>query len=87
MLFWLVRAELGEGHRLHTRFALILEAYARGVGPYLHSLLKQVDAVDRLNQLSLLVKQDKEKDIATKVRRIFLGQILGLYSILDVRCY
>jgi hypothetical protein len=76
MLFWLIRAELGQGHRLHKRFALILEAYARGVGNYLHTLLKQVDIVDRLDQVSILVKDIKEKDAATRVSKSYTSDVV-----------
>ena len=49
---------------MHTeerqRFGLILEAYCRGCGSYLKSLIKQVDALDKLTKLTDQVKSEKE---------------------------
>jgi phosphatidylinositol-4,5-bisphosphate 3-kinase len=47
--------------QLRIRFTLILEAYCRGCGPYLNELLKQTDAVSKLETLSQLVKERKEE--------------------------
>ena len=54
---------------MHTeerqRFGLILEAYCRGCGSYLKSLIKQVDALDKLTKLTDQVKSEKEVTLTT----------------------
>ena len=54
---------------MHTeerqRFGLILEAYCRGCGSYLKSLIKQVDALDKLTKLTDQVKSEKEVTLMT----------------------
>ncbi|VDM37260.1 unnamed protein product [Toxocara canis] len=73
ILFWLLRAELGQiGDRcqelpnLYVRFALLVEAYCRGNFEHLGAMLRQVDMVVRLTDLSKMVKQLKDKESATK---------------------
>jgi len=49
---------------MHTterrRFGLILEAYCRACGSYLHSLIRQVDALDKLTKLTDQLKGERE---------------------------
>uniref|UniRef100_A0A183E4J8 Phosphatidylinositol 3-kinase catalytic subunit type 3 n=1 Tax=Gongylonema pulchrum TaxID=637853 RepID=A0A183E4J8_9BILA len=73
ILFWLLRAELGQlseiGQELtktYKRFALLIEAYCRGNYSHLHSMLRQVDMVARLTNLSKIIKSMKDKECATK---------------------
>lgn len=48
-----------------VRFGLLLESYCRGCGYYLKSLLRQVEATEKLTSLSLMLKE--RKDDPTKV--------------------
>ena len=43
------------------KFGIILEAYCRGIGDQLQSLVKQIDVIDNLSAISNFVKQNKEK--------------------------
>jgi len=45
---------------VRLRFGLILEAYCRSCGTYLHSLCRQVEAIDKLIKLSDMLKEEKE---------------------------
>ena len=62
--FWHLKCELqsqsacGSG-QLHTRFGLLLEAFCRGLGPYLKDLIKQVEALDKLTTLTNSLKDRK----------------------------
>jgi phosphatidylinositol-4,5-bisphosphate 3-kinase len=49
-------------HQSHIRlrFGLILEAYCRGCGAYLLSIVRQVEALDKLAKLSDSVKMERE---------------------------
>ncbi len=42
------------------KFGIILEAYCRGIGDQLQSLVKQIDVIDNLSAISNFVKQNKE---------------------------
>lgn len=51
------------------RFALLLEAYLRGAGPFLDDLIRQSEAVGKLNDIALAIKRAKvhdRKDVLTK---------------------
>lgn len=65
---------------MHTeerrRFGLILEAYCRGCGSYLKSLVKQVDALDKLTKLTDQVKSEKE------VRHLYISHKLYISTII-----
>lgn len=72
-LFWLLRAELanlkdtdGNVTEMYKRFALIIEAYLRGNDEHIRTVVKQVEMVDLLYKLSVLVKNIREKDVATE---------------------
>jgi len=45
---------------VRLRFGLILEAYCRSCGLYLHSLCRQVEAIEKLIKLSDMLKEEKE---------------------------
>ena len=62
--FWHLRSEL-QSQSLTVRFGLLLEAFCRGLGPYLVELNKQVEALDKLTMLTDSMKerpQDTAKD-------------------------
>ena len=50
------------------RFGLLLEAYCRACGMYLKHLSRQVEAMEKLINLTDILKQEK-KDETQKVRR------------------
>ncbi|OUC39511.1 phosphoinositide 3-kinase family, accessory domain protein [Trichinella nativa] len=63
--FWLLRVELEHSPSLR-RFALLLEAYCRGCGAhYLKSLVRQVNATEKLATLNAAIKD--KKDDGTKL--------------------
>jgi len=64
IFFWLLRSELVITSNW-TRFGLLIEAYCRGCGHYLKSLLRQVEATDKLTLLANSLKE--RKDDAQKV--------------------
>lgn len=43
---------------IRTRFGLVLEAFCRGLGPYLKVLTRQVEALDKLTKLTDALKMD-----------------------------
>ena len=45
---------------VRRRFSLILEAYCRTCGTYLKSLIKQVEALDKLTTVTDSLKQEKD---------------------------
>ena len=45
---------------IRMRFGLILEAHCRGLGPYLDTLVKQVEAIEKLTKLTDALKEEKE---------------------------
>lgn len=49
-----------------TRFGLMLEAYCRGVGSHLKSIIRQVEALEKLTKLTDILKE--RKDDTQKVR-------------------
>ncbi|PAV76057.1 hypothetical protein WR25_02863 [Diploscapter pachys] len=71
-LFWLMRAELAnqmEDNRLTNlfkRLAIFIEAYLRGNEDHISTVVKQVEMLNKLTELSVYVKNYKEKDTATK---------------------
>ena len=44
------------------RFGLLLEAFCRGLGPYLKDLIKQVEALDKLTTLTFSLKERGTKN-------------------------
>ncbi|CAI5442082.1 unnamed protein product [Caenorhabditis angaria] len=73
-LFWLLRAEISGLRDVETRseefrrIALLIEAYLRGNEDHIKTILKQVDMVELLSELSVKVKSCA-KDMATKTLR------------------
>ena len=45
---------------IRMRFGLILEAHCRGLGPYLNTLVRQVEAIEKLTKLTDALKDEKE---------------------------
>jgi len=45
---------------VRLRFGLILEAYCRSCGYYLHSICRQVEAIEKLIKLSDMLKEERE---------------------------
>ncbi|XP_068161152.1 phosphatidylinositol 4,5-bisphosphate 3-kinase catalytic subunit gamma isoform [Antennarius striatus] len=68
--FWYVRSELAGGPYFCQRMAVILEAYLLGCGQaMINSFTKQVQAVEALQQVSLLIKNlySEKTDISSTV--------------------
>lgn len=63
-----------------TRFGLLIEAYCRGCGHYLKSLLRQVEAIEKLSLLATSLKE--RKDDAQKVKSSQCYMNLLTFSIL-----
>ena len=61
---------------VRLRFGLILEAYCRSCGTYLHSLCRQVEAIEKLIKLSDMLKEEKE---VSKFQHTY-GNALSEYS-------
>ncbi|CDW55785.1 phosphatidylinositol 4,5 bisphosphate 3 kinase [Trichuris trichiura] len=82
LFFWLLRVELGHNPSC-TLFALLLEAYCRGVGVYLKSLVRQVNAVEKLTTLSAAVKESKEDPLKLLQERMRQPDYLEALQNLD----
>jgi len=65
--FWHLRSELHAPSVL-VRFGLLLEAYCRGLGPYLKKLIKQVEALDKLTKLTDSLKERLTESIKDRMR-------------------
>ena len=70
--FWHVKSEL-QNNPVFTRFGLILEAYCRGLGPYLKDLVRMVKALDKLTTLTDSIKKDQTLKPTSKERMKFLS--------------
>ena len=57
IFFWHLRCELLSQTYPNVRFGLVLEAFCRGLGPYLKDLIKQVEALDKLTALTFQLKE------------------------------
>ena len=57
IFFWHLRCELHSQSYPIVRFGLLLEAFCRGLGPYLKDLIKQVEALDKLTTLTFSLKE------------------------------
>ena len=57
--FWHLKAEMNNAS-ISQRFGILLEAYCRGIGGHLKSLIRQVEALEKLTKLTdaLKVKRD-----------------------------
>ena len=53
----MTRAILSSQTYPNVRFGLVLEAFCRGLGPYLKDLIKQVEALDKLTALTFQLKE------------------------------
>ena len=68
--FWHVKSEL-QSASLSLKLGLILEAYCRGLGPYLKDLIRMVEALDKLTTLTDSIKKERTQD-SSKDRMKFL---------------
>ncbi|KAM7379026.1 hypothetical protein PAMP_004604 [Pampus punctatissimus] len=68
--FWHLKSEM-HNKTVSQRFGLLLESYCRACGMYLKHLSRQVEAMEKLINLTDLLKQEK-KDEAQKVQMKFL---------------
>ncbi|XP_035226902.1 phosphatidylinositol 4,5-bisphosphate 3-kinase catalytic subunit alpha isoform-like isoform X2 [Stegodyphus dumicola] len=67
--FWHLKSEMHDP-AIATRFGLLLEAYCRGVGSHLKSIVRQVEALEKLTKLTDILKE--RKDDTQKERLKFL---------------
>lgn len=67
--FWHLKSEMHDP-AVATRFGLMLEAYCRGVGSHLKSIIRQVEALEKLTKLTDILKE--RKDDTQKERLKFL---------------
>ncbi|OQR66852.1 hypothetical protein BIW11_13889, partial [Tropilaelaps mercedesae] len=58
--FWHLKAEMHDPS-VAFKFGLLLEAFCRGMGMHLRTVLKQVSALDKLTQLTDALKSDADK--------------------------
>uniref|UniRef100_A0A8C4R270 Phosphatidylinositol 4,5-bisphosphate 3-kinase catalytic subunit alpha isoform n=1 Tax=Eptatretus burgeri TaxID=7764 RepID=A0A8C4R270_EPTBU len=70
--FWHLKSEMHLKY-VCQRFGLLLEAYCRTCGMYLKHLNRQVEAMDKLTNLTDMLKQEK-KDETQKVQMRFLAE-------------
>ncbi|XP_016430233.1 phosphatidylinositol 4,5-bisphosphate 3-kinase catalytic subunit alpha isoform-like, partial [Sinocyclocheilus rhinocerous] len=68
--FWHLKSEM-HNKTVSRRFGLLLEAFCRACGMYLKHLNRQVEAMDKLVNLTDTLKQEK-KDETQKVRQKML---------------
>uniref|UniRef100_A0A3Q1F662 Phosphatidylinositol 4,5-bisphosphate 3-kinase catalytic subunit alpha isoform n=1 Tax=Acanthochromis polyacanthus TaxID=80966 RepID=A0A3Q1F662_9TELE len=68
--FWHLKSEM-HNKTVSQRFGLLLEAYCRACGMYLKHLSRQVEAMEKLINLTDILKQEK-KDETQKVQMRFL---------------
>ncbi|XP_015248798.1 PREDICTED: phosphatidylinositol 4,5-bisphosphate 3-kinase catalytic subunit alpha isoform [Cyprinodon variegatus] len=68
--FWHLKSEM-HNKTVSQRFGLLLEAYCRACGMYLKHLSRQVEAMEKLINLTDILKQEK-KDETQKVQMKFL---------------
>uniref|UniRef100_A0A7N6B664 Phosphatidylinositol-4,5-bisphosphate 3-kinase n=1 Tax=Anabas testudineus TaxID=64144 RepID=A0A7N6B664_ANATE len=66
--FWHLKSEM-HNKTVSQRFGLLLEAYCRACGMYLKHLSRQVEAMEKLINLTDILKQEK-KDETQKVRNV-----------------
>lgn len=62
-LFWHLRSEM-QVPSVSVRFGLILEAYCRGSKEHMRVLARQVEFLERMKEVSELVRQRRDKDKA-----------------------
>ncbi|XP_013776261.1 phosphatidylinositol 4,5-bisphosphate 3-kinase catalytic subunit alpha isoform-like [Limulus polyphemus] len=67
--FWHLKAEM-YNPSVATKFGLLLEAYCRGLGSHLKTVVKQVEALEKLTKLTDTLKE--KKDDTQKERLKFL---------------
>ncbi|XP_059573268.1 phosphatidylinositol 4,5-bisphosphate 3-kinase catalytic subunit alpha isoform-like [Alligator mississippiensis] len=68
--FWHLKSEM-HNTIVRQRFGLLLESYCRACGTYLKHLTRQVEAMEKLTNLTDMLKQEKKND-APKVQMKFI---------------
>ena len=88
--FWHLKCELQSQNacsgQLLTRFGLLLEAFCRGLGPYLKDLTKQVEALDKLTTLTNSLK-DRKTETARDRLAFLTNQISQLDYKESLQCF
>ena len=79
--FFLYRSEMHKP-KVSQRFGLMLEAYCRALGPYLKLIVKQVEAIDKLTNLTISLNE--RKDDTSKVS---VNCVLPFYSKMYCPCF
>lgn len=69
--FWHLKSEMHQP-AIRTRFGLVLEAFCRGLGPYLKVLTRQVEALDKLTKLTDALKMDVRNDHIEQMKHLHL---------------
>eukprot|EP00093_Oithona_nana_P011343 11343.XXX_552124_548884_1 [CDS] Oithona nana genome sequencing. len=72
--FWFIRCEM-QSASLSLKLGLILEAYCRGLGPYLKDLIRMVEALDKLTTLTDSIKKERTQDSAKDRMKFLIEQL------------
>ncbi|XP_066295841.1 phosphatidylinositol 4,5-bisphosphate 3-kinase catalytic subunit alpha isoform-like [Branchiostoma lanceolatum] len=82
--FWHLKAEMSNKN-VRIRFGLLLEAYCRACGAYLKSLVRQVEAQEKLTMLTetLQEREREKKDTTQRERLKFLGEKINQEDYLE----
>ncbi|XP_033641996.1 phosphatidylinositol 4,5-bisphosphate 3-kinase catalytic subunit alpha isoform-like [Asterias rubens] len=78
--FWHLRSEMHKP-KVSQRFGLMLEAYCRALGPYLKLIVKQVEAIDKLTNLTISLNE--RKDDTSKDRLKYLSDQMQQADFID----
>ncbi|EMP38400.1 Phosphatidylinositol-4,5-bisphosphate 3-kinase catalytic subunit alpha isoform [Chelonia mydas] len=79
--FWHLKSEM-HNKNVSQRFGLLLESYCRACGMYLKHLSRQVEAMEKLINLTDILKQEK-KDETQKVQMKFLVEQMRRPDFMD----
>lgn len=66
--------------RYKYKFGIILEAYCRGIGVQLKSLVKQIEVIESLSSISGYIKKNKE-DLTLITVSYFIYKSLSAHSL------
>ena len=66
--------------RYKYKFGIILEAYCRGIGVQLKSLVKQIEVIESLSSISGYLKKNKE-DLTLITVSYFIYKSLSAHSL------
>ena len=72
--FWFIRCEM-QSASLSLKLGLILEAYCRGLGPYLKDLIRMVEGLDKLTTLTDSIKKERTQDSAKDRMKFLIEQL------------